>query len=158
MDAAFSDPLNQAAAAANNSGVEGLSNDNLAPVGDQKGGAMSKRVSRAIMKFLRESRRGGGRKSPSYRKGRKRMQNRRNRRRSRARSVRAYPLVGSALDTVIKTAAKPVRFLDDRVIKPVLGRGRSAIRFVGSPATRFVKSLGKKGRRSGKKLPKKAKK
>ena len=67
IDEAFNDPLKgNSDAAANNSGVEGLSNDNLAPVGDQKGGAMSKRVSRAIMKFLRESRRGGGRKSPSY--------------------------------------------------------------------------------------------
>jgi hypothetical protein len=120
----------------------------------QSGGSktLSRRVSNAIHKFLKESAKGGA-KSKAYTRSRKRMQQRRKRRSQKVKGLRAYPIVGPALDTVVRNVAKPLQMVDNLVVKAVQGHGRNAIKLVASPLTRGIKALGKK--RSSKKSLKK---
>ena len=113
------------------------------------GGSVSKRVSNAIHKFLKASTKGGSAKSAAYTKAKKRNSQRRKRRSGKARGLRAYPVVGPALDTIVHNVAKPLQLADDLVVKPVQGHGRNAIKLVAGPLTNAVKSLGKKSAKKG---------
>jgi hypothetical protein len=137
----------------------------------QAGGSnnISKRVSNAIHQFLKSNKKGGS-KSNAYKRSKNTMQQRRKRRSSKSKGLKAYPLVGTALNAVVSTVAKPLQMVDDLIVKPVQGHGRNAIKLVASPLTKGIKALGKKrsskkggakkrlSKRSGKKRSNKSKK
>ena len=106
-------------------------------------------MSKAIHRFLKASAKGGSKKSPSYTNAKRRNNQRRKRRSGKARGLSAYPVVGPALHTIVHNVAKPLQMADDMVVKPLQGHGRNAIRLVAGPATKAIKSLGKKSAKKG---------
>ena len=79
-------------------------------------------------------------------------------RRPRA-NVEDVPLVGRPVKAVLSTVSKPLQKVHDVVDRHVVRRGRQAIKFVGKPLTKGVRSLGKRSnnrRRAGKRSYKKS--